>query len=230
MALDFLTVEQAARYGRYQGDPSPEQLTQFFTLSDADRSVTAGRRRPESQLGFAVQLGTLRFLGTFLSNPQETPAVVVEHVAQQLGLPRQEFVRYALRAATRHQHRKLILDHLEYLEFDGFQAFRLNCWLYAQLKLSAMRPSVLFDLATAHLIAQRIVLPGVSTLARLISRIRERYTARTYTTLSKRLSPEQRMTLTNLLTVPETDWMAPLERLRTPPDRISALPSPQKAD
>jgi hypothetical protein len=48
------------------------------------------------------------------------------------------------------------------------QAFRLTCWLYAQVLPSTVRPSVRFDLATAHLVTQRVVLPGVPGLACLL--------------------------------------------------------------
>ena len=204
MPVEFLSDEQAAQYGRYQGDPTPEQLTQFFFLSEGDLRLIAERRRPENELGFAVQLGTLRFLGTFLQNPLETPAVVVRHLAQQVGVPPSELTRYALRAATRHTHRQAIILALGYQEFDGVQAFRLIRWIYAQLALSASRPSVLFDLATAHLIKQRIVLPGVTVLARLIARVRERFTARTFEKLSQRLNPAQRTALTALLVLDQT--------------------------
>ena len=223
MPVEFLTDEQAARYGRFDGDPTPEQLTQFFFLSESDLQVVSQRRRPETLLGFAVQLGTLRFLGTFLQNPQETPLVVVGHLAQQLQLSRKAFQRYALRAATRHQHRELIIQHLGYREFNGFQAFRLVRWLYAQLALSALRPSVFFDLATAHLISQKIVLPGVTTLARLIVRVRERYTARTFSGLSGRLDAEQRTALNHLLILLPGRWQTPLEELRSAPSRVSSV-------
>ena len=33
MPVEFLSDEQAARYGQYHADPTPEQLTQFFYLS-----------------------------------------------------------------------------------------------------------------------------------------------------------------------------------------------------
>jgi len=222
MPVEFLTDEQAARYGQYQGDPTPEQLTQFFFLSEADLRLVAERRRPENELGFAVQLGTLRFLGTFLQQPLDTPSVVVTHLAQQLRLEASEFTRYAVRGATRHSHRQAIIAALDYREFDGFQVFRLIRWVYAQLALSASRPSVLFDLATAHLIQQRVVLPGVTVLARLIARVRERFTARTFEGLSQRLSPAQKGALDALLVLPEKNWQTPLERLRTPPTRVSS--------
>ncbi|MEU6261235.1 DUF4158 domain-containing protein [Streptomyces sp. NPDC047043] len=38
-----------------------------------------------SQLGYAIQLGTVRFLGTYLAHPEDTPAEVVAYVADQLG-------------------------------------------------------------------------------------------------------------------------------------------------
>lgn len=114
--------------------------------------------------------------------------MVVRHIAQQLDLPPEVFLQYALREETRYNHRRSITEYLGYREFDGFQVFRLIRWIYAHLAVSAVRPSILFDLATAHLIAQKIVLPGVSVLARLIARVRERYTARTFKGLSRRLN------------------------------------------
>jgi hypothetical protein len=77
MPVEFLSDEQAARYGQYHADPSPEQLTRFFYLSAADKQFLAARRLPHTRLGCAVQLGTLRFLGTFLVNPLQVPPVVV---------------------------------------------------------------------------------------------------------------------------------------------------------
>ena len=67
MAVEFLTDEQAAGHGRFEGEPSQAELERFFFLDEGDSELVARRRSPYSQLGFAVQLGTARFLGTFLS-------------------------------------------------------------------------------------------------------------------------------------------------------------------
>lgn len=84
-----------------------------------------------------------------------------------------------------------------------------------------MRPGVLFDLATAHLVAQRVVLPGVSLLARLIARVRERTGRLLYRQLQARLSGAQRDRLDALLVVSPGE-RTPLEVLRTSPTRVSA--------
>lgn len=223
MPVEFLSAEQAARYGRFAVDPTPEQLTRYFFLNEADLALIAERRRDHNKLGFAVQLCALRYLGTFLPNPIQVPRVVVQHVAQQLEVSPEVFLRYALREETRYTHRRDIVAYLGYREFDEFQVFRLIRWIYAHLAVSAVRPSVLFDLATAHLLAQKVVLPGVRVLERLIARVRERYTARSFLGLSRRLNSEQEQVLEQLLVLPTGKWQTPLEVLRTPPSRVGAM-------
>jgi Domain of unknown function (DUF4158) len=60
VAVEFLTDEQAAGHGRFEGEPSQAELERFFFLDEGDRELVARRRSPYSQLGFAVQLGTAR--------------------------------------------------------------------------------------------------------------------------------------------------------------------------
>ena len=66
---------------------------------------------------------------------------------------------------THWDHARHIQHAYGYHDFsDPREAFRLVRWLYSRAWLSAERPSVLFDLATARLVERKVLLPGVTTL------------------------------------------------------------------
>ncbi|GAA4005499.1 hypothetical protein GCM10022408_16590 [Hymenobacter fastidiosus] len=129
MPVEFLSDEQAARYGRSHAAPSPEQLTRFFYLSPQDVGFLANYRRAYPQLGCVVQPGTLRFLGTFLPLPPQVPAVVVQTLAQQRHLPAEAWTDQYVRPNTLHDHQVQMVAYLGFVVFEGRQAFRLTRWL-----------------------------------------------------------------------------------------------------
>jgi uncharacterized protein DUF4158 len=132
MPVSFLTVEQERRYGRFNGAPTLEQLDRYFHLDDADLAMIGRRRWDHMRLGFAVQLGTVRFLGAFLADPTEVPAEVATTLAQRIGIADPGcLVRYRDRKA-RWQHASEIRQAYGYREFaDPGAQWRLLRWLYA---------------------------------------------------------------------------------------------------
>ena len=225
MPVEFLSDDQAARYGHYSraadGRPTRPLL---LPLRRGPGSVVDERRTATCRLGFAVQLGTVRFLGTFLSDLTEVPPVVVRTVGDEprgRG-PEAAFARYLSRDETRREHAAEIQDRYGYRPLtDPSESFRLTRWLYARAWLASERPSVLFDLATARLVERKVLLPGVTTLARLVARVRGRAADRLYDALARLPTDEQREQLEALLVVPEGDRVSRLERLRRAPVRVS---------
>jgi len=69
MAASFLTAAQRDRYGRYPDVVTPNDLSRCFHLSDDDRAQIMSCRGHHNRLGFALQLSTVRYLGTFLDDP-----------------------------------------------------------------------------------------------------------------------------------------------------------------
>jgi len=134
MPVEFLTEEQQRRYGCYTEEPSPLQLARYFHFDDRDHQLIARRQRDYTRLGFAIQLGTVRFLGTFLPNPTHVPANVVTYVAHQLGLQDPTCLEHYHSRDTHWDHAAQIQQAYGYRDFhEPREVFRLVRWLYSHL-------------------------------------------------------------------------------------------------
>ncbi|MEV6940839.1 Tn3 family transposase [Streptomyces sp. NPDC051172] len=221
MPVEFLTDAQAAAYAAYEGAPSRTELERFFFLDDADRELIEGKRRSHNRLGFAAQLTTARYLGVFLDDPTDVPPEVVDYLAEQLGIADTSALKaYGERENTRLAHVRELRKVLEYTEFAEAEA-ELRVWVDARAWTTGEGPKALFDAAVGWLRERRVLLPGVTTLARLVASVREAANQRLWDSLYGLLSIGQRAVLDSLLTVPPGARVSELDRLRRGPVRIS---------
>jgi hypothetical protein len=126
------------------------------------------------------------------------------------------------RKVTRYGHSTEIQDFYGYHEFNAPPwRFRLTRLLYTRAWISNERPSLSFDFATAWLIHHKVLLPGVSTLSRLISEIRERAVKRLWKLLASLPTKEQKSKLETLLQMPNDDRVSRFDNFRKGPVTIS---------
>jgi Domain of unknown function (DUF4158) len=119
MPYEFLNNNHLAQYAQLSTDPTPEQPIDCFRLTFEDHKLAHAKLEPHNRLGLGVQLGTLRFLGTFVPNPTAVPNVVVRFVAEQLGITDTRVLKaYLKRRRTRFEHAQAIREHLGYKDFD----------------------------------------------------------------------------------------------------------------
>lgn len=224
MPVEFLSDEQARRYGRFSVEPTREQLDRYFFLDRRDHRLIAKRRGEHNRLGFGVQLGALRFLGTFLADPTDVPEAVVSYVARQLEVEDTSLLElYGRQPKTFRRHTGEIRREYGYKDYsDPAERLGLLRMLYSRIWLTSDGPSVLFDRATARLAERKVLLPGVSTLAREVARVRERVSQRLWSSIACMPDYEQREGLLSLLPVEEGSRVSKLDRLRKGPTSVSA--------
>jgi Domain of unknown function (DUF4158) len=170
--VEFLSDDQAAAYERFVGDLSRSELEGFFLLDSTALDLIANKRGDHNRLGAAVQIGTVRYLGRFLTeDPLDVPWSVVEYVAGQLDIADPSVVkRYTERPKTAYEHSWEIRAAYGYRDFAGpgvheqsVEFMSARAWIHDEGAVA------LFDQARAWLRRERVLLPGVSVLARLVA-------------------------------------------------------------
>lgn len=101
---EVLSSAQRASLLTIPEDFSERELARYYTLTEEDLAVIRWHRRPENKLGFAVQLGHLRFPGWPWNPAVPPPAAIVVSLAQQLDLDPAHLAAYAIRDPTRREH------------------------------------------------------------------------------------------------------------------------------
>ena len=135
MPVEFLTDDEAAAYGRYAGPPLQADLDRVFFLDNDDLELVGRHRGEHMRAGFALQLTTVRWLGTFLEDPLDVPGEVLDFIAGQLGMADPSQVkRYTEREKTRFDHQ---------WEFAAAEA-EFAGWVAARSRATGDGPKAIF--------------------------------------------------------------------------------------
>jgi hypothetical protein len=206
---------------------SRDELLRYFTLTSADVAFVdpGAGRGPADRL--ALQICTVRYVGRFLvDDPLDVPWSVIEHLAAQLRIEDPSVVkRYTERAKTAYEHAWEIRDAYGYHPFEDAEWGRkFRAFLHGRAWTGAEGPVALFNQAVGWLRRNRVLLPGVSVLAKQVASVRQVAEKRLYATVAgaaRRADASLPADLVALLGVPEGRRVSDLERLRRPPTRTT---------
>lgn len=198
MPIDFLTAAERERLNRFPEPIPDEDLRVFFTLSDRDTQEVRKQRGAPNQLGFALQLCALRYLGFAPDDLGTTPDAAVTFVAQQLGVSPAAIAVYGGRIHTRTTHFQQVQAYLGFRPALPLDVAALTTWL-VERALEHDKPTLLFQLACDQLRRDQIVRPGLTRLERLVATAREQAHAETFRRLTPLLTTAQQAWLDNLL-------------------------------
>ena len=141
-------------------------LLEHYTLADDDIEHIRMRRRPENQIGFALQLCILRYPGRLLKPGEVIPESVSRFISAQLGLKAEDLLLYAARDVTRREHLGALRKIYGYKMFTGKRVKQMKSWL-GQRAEGAQSSEVLVRDFMKECRCRQIILPGLSTIERL---------------------------------------------------------------
>ena len=226
MPTRHLSDEQRQRHGNFAAALSPDQLARYFHLDRSDREIVDGLRGDHNRLGFALMLGSARFLGVFPGADVEIPSSVMAFLLDQIGLREAPSLKgyFDHKNGQRFRHLALIRERYGFTDFadNGPARFRLTRWLYALCWSGDDHPGPLVERATSWLIVNKVLLPGVSVLERFVGRIRDRAQKRLWKRLVAALDEKQRDRIARLFDDNGETEFAALDALRTVPAQRSS--------
>ena len=173
-------------------------LLRHYTLSDEDIDLIRTRRRPEKQIGFALQLCAFRYPGRLLKPGEVIPDEMACFLTAQIGLKPDDLLPYATRENTRHEHLGSLRKQYGYKMFTGKRTKQMRCRLdqHAEAALSSEGMVRGF---VEECRRRQIILPGLTVIERLCADGLVAAERRVETRIADRLNSAMRCCLDALL-------------------------------
>jgi Domain of unknown function (DUF4158) len=145
MPVNWLTAADRDRLLRFPGSISETDLISFFTLTTEDRRFVKRHYGASGQLGIALQLCALRFLGFIPDDLESAPEAALDFLARQLEIPIETLDDYSKRNRTRSDHAGEIERYLGFRQANAEEWKALERWLIERA-MEHDRPTLLLEL------------------------------------------------------------------------------------
>jgi hypothetical protein len=187
-------------YPALPGEPIPaEKLSPFIPLADEVHWAREHTRSPRRQLELLVMLKTFRYLGYF-AVPTEIPSSIVAASARRLDLP-PPGTPFVIAPASLCRSRATVRRKLGVERWTPVTR-RLLVNRLAMLNQGRTGPNDLLNAAVEYLRQDRIELPALRTLRRLVGNTRARFDKDFCAAIVASLTGPDRRTLEGLMVGP----------------------------
>jgi GNAT superfamily N-acetyltransferase len=220
MPTTFLTSKEREAYDAVPDDISYREIVQYFTLTPDDLAETGRGRGRALKFGFALRLCQLRWLGHFPNDVTGAPAPAPQYLSKQLDIPHSILAKYPAQGPSRWVHMNRVREHLGYREFKQHDE-GVAAWLLPLARKHDFARRLL-DALIEHLRLEKIVRPGISTLERLVTQVRNQAQGEIQRIVEAQLSEDQRQGFDALLQVPPGMTFSRLQWLKSPPPKATA--------
>lgn len=146
-------------------------LARYFSLTPQDHKAIAHCRGDHNRLGFACQIGWLRWLGWQPIDLKGAPATATTFLAQQLNLSPASLFLYGVHARMWRLHAEQVREHLGWRPYHASEEQALAKWLLDEA-LQHDHARGLFESTISYLRREHIVRPGLTVLERLVLSVR----------------------------------------------------------
>ena len=196
-------------------------VVRHHSLTPEDLAAVAEARTPETRLGYALQLCCLRYPGRYLRHGETLPALMLDHIAEQVDVGADVLTAFARRGPTRYEQLALIKRR------HGFRDLTnpLRSEIAASLAIPAIGlvdGRVLIDRLIDKMRAERIVIPGVIVIERMAAEAMHAADRQVIADVDRLLSAEQRDRLNALLSDKAHSRKSRLSWLREPATRVGS--------
>lgn len=198
-------------------------MVRDWTLSVEDKAEI-GQYRRKYRLFIAIQLSVVRLYGRFFREVYDLSPHIVTYLNTQLELPPTLTIEQPTRPATLQKYQQDILSYLGFRRFDEAVQTELSAWIESQAKQGVL-PQLLFDQTEQYLFDKQILLPGPSTIERLIVHLCTNVHAQIFATISQSIPVDLRKTIDEWLTVSPSEQRSFFDYLKAypPTAKISSL-------
>ena len=209
----ILTKQEKFNLIEISKDISKVEIIKNYTLSDYDFELIDQCRLDYNKLGIALSIGVLRHKGYSLNSTISIPKSILIFLRKQLNIKNIEYKNYFKVEKTGRNHLKKIKNHYGYFKFNIQEKDQYIQEIKNWIK-KREEPVFLVQRFIFFLQSKKIIIPGITTLEKIIRNALNEYEEELYSNINKYITEKQKLELDLILNYNNEEDFIPLSWLR----------------